>query len=59
LIAQNGAYNKTQEAAEYGNGLGNYPRNDPQADGQANPGADSDIITLVHAVGSSEDANID
>lgn len=51
--------NQTQQITEDGNGIGNNPGNNPAGKSNANPGANSNPVTLVHAVSAAEYADID
>jgi hypothetical protein len=51
--------NQTQQVTEDRNSIGNDPGDHPASQGNGNPGANGCQITLVHAVSSSEDADVD
>jgi hypothetical protein len=52
-------YDQAQQVAEYRNGFGDDPGQDPQGQGNAHPGADGNPVALVHAVRSTENPNVD
>lgn len=52
-------YNQAQEVAENRNGGRNDPCKNPQAQGDANPGAHSHPVALVHPVCATEDTYVD
>jgi hypothetical protein len=51
--------NQTQQVTKDRNSIGNDPGDNPASEGNGNPGANGYHITLVHAVGSSEHADVD
>lgn len=51
--------NQTQQITEDGNGIGNDPGNNPAGKTNANPGANGNQVTLVHAVSAAEQTDVD
>lgn len=51
--------NQTQQITEDGNGIGNDPGDNPASKSDANPGANSNHVTLVHAVSATEHTDVD
>lgn len=52
-------YNQTQKVTEHWYGGGYDPGQKPHAEGNANPRAPGNPVTLMHAVSALEDAQID
>jgi hypothetical protein len=48
-----------QKIAEDGNSISNDPGDDPAGECDGNPGSDGSQVALVHAIGSTEEADID
>jgi hypothetical protein len=48
-----------QEIAEHRNSVSNDPGDDPTGECDGNPGSDGSQVALVHAIGSTEEADID
>lgn len=52
-------YNQAEKVTEDRNSFGDDPGKDPQTRGNTDPGADGDPVTLMHAVSTTEDTDID
>ena len=52
-------HNQTEEIAEDRNGIGNDPGDDPACHTDGNPRANSNKVSLVHAVSATENPDID
>lgn len=52
-------HNQAEQVVKNGNGLGNNPSDDPQHQGDSNPGSNRQETPIVHSVSATEEPHID